>query len=81
MSQPGLLILDTHVWFWWVQQDRQLPCSIEQRIAEGQEKLAISAVAVYELTFATTIYHDALLVSVDSQFPHYEALVGRLIQR
>lgn len=135
MNRSDLLILDTHIWFWWVEQNRQLPQGIARRIEEGRERLAISAVSIYELTLqrergriqidllldewlyaatveadisvlsvdtdiartaallprwhgdpldrlliATAIGHDALLASVDTQFPHYEALSGRLIQ-
>jgi PIN domain nuclease of toxin-antitoxin system len=130
------LILDTHIWFWWVAQDPRLPKSIARRIEEGRERLAISAVAIYELVLqrerkrieidlplvawlhaatvetdiavlpvdaditqtaallplhhgdpldrlliATALCHDALLVSIDNQFPHYEILAGRLIQK
>jgi PIN domain nuclease of toxin-antitoxin system len=132
---PDWLLLDTHIWFWWVEQDSRLPKGIARRIEEGPEKLAISAVAIYELvlqrergrieidlpvdewlqaatieaeitvlpvdaniartaallplhhgdpldriTIATTICHNALLASIDTQFPRYEALAGRLIQ-
>ena len=134
MSDSDWLILDTHIWVWWVKHDRQLSPSIVRQLVESRAKLAISSASVYEVALqirrgrveidlsldewlhaatvgagievlpvnteiaaraavlplhhgdpldriiiATAIHYDALLVSVDSQFPHYEALAGRLI--
>ena len=134
MSNSKLLILDTHIWIWWVKQDSQLSRSIEKKLTESTAPLAISSVSIYEavrqikrgrvsidlpwqewlhaatresdiaimnvsaeiaatagelqlhhgdpldrIIIATAICHDAMLASVDSQFPHFEILDGRLI--
>jgi len=134
MSSPNLLILDTHIWVWWMQGAKQLPRNIRRLIDEGQEPVAISSVSIYEavlqmqrgrlvvdlpldewifnattaaniailalaaeiaaragvlplhhgdpldrIIIASTVQHDAMLASVDAQFPAYEALDGRLI--
>ncbi|MBF0437977.1 MAG: type II toxin-antitoxin system VapC family toxin [Magnetococcales bacterium] len=134
MNDPAWLLLDTHIWIWWVKQDRQLSPAIARRLEESKATLAISSISMYEaillirrrrieidlllqewlyaatveagieiypvdvgiatkaatlplqhgdpldrIIIATALHYDALLVSVDSQFPYYEALAGRLI--
>jgi PIN domain nuclease of toxin-antitoxin system len=134
MSDAGWLILDTHIWIWWVKQDNQLPAAIKKRLTESPAALAISSASIYEailqiqrgrvtidlpldewlqaataeadiavltvnadiaakgatlplyhgdpldrIIIATAIHHDAQLASIDSKFPAYEALNGRLI--
>lgn len=134
MSDPVWLILDTHIWIWWVKQDSQLPAAIEKQLLENPAPPAVSSASVYEailqirrgrvaidlpleewlhsatvesgitvltvnaeiaaraatlplhhgdpldrFIIASAIHHNALLASVDSQFPRYEALAGRLI--
>ncbi|MFO1434730.1 MAG: hypothetical protein U1F76_32395 [Candidatus Competibacteraceae bacterium] len=32
MSETPLLLLDTHIWIWWIEQDRRLPDSIRRAI-------------------------------------------------
>lgn len=136
MIPDDWLILDTHIWFWWVEGGSRLSKGIARRIEEGPEKLAISAAAVYELVLqlerrrieidlpldewlhaatieaevavlpvdtriartaaslplhhgdpldrvaiATTVCYNALRARLDTQFPRYEVLAGRLIQR
>lgn len=48
MNGSHLLIMDTHIWIWWVKQDSQLPAEIEKRLTEHPGALAISSVSVYE---------------------------------
>ncbi len=134
MSDSDWLILDTHIWVWWVKHDRQLSPSIVRKLVESRAELAISSASVYEaalqirrgrveidlsldewlhaatveagikilpvnteiaaraavlplhhgdpldrIIIATAVHYDAMLVSVDGQFPRYEALAGRLI--
>jgi PIN domain nuclease of toxin-antitoxin system len=129
-----LLLLDTHIWFWWVEQNPNLPDGIAARIEAGEDLLAISSAAVYGLLFlrekgrieialpleewlhtatqeagisilpvtadiartaallpahhsdpldrfliASALRHDARVASIDSKFPLYQALSGRLV--
>lgn len=48
MSGFDWLILDTHIWIWWVKQDRQLSPAIARRLEETQAGLAISSISIYE---------------------------------
>ena len=45
MNVEGGLILDTHVWIWWVDQDTKLPVPLAERIAEAPQ-IAISAASI-----------------------------------
>lgn len=45
-----MLILDTHVWLWWIEQDAKLPRWLTPFIANAATPLALSAVSVYELS-------------------------------
>jgi PIN domain nuclease of toxin-antitoxin system len=134
MTASAVLLLDTHVWIWWVEQDRRLRQALRDMIEGHEGIVAVSSATIYEtiilvrknrivlnrepddwlehathganvevmpldaaiawqagnlpfhhrdpidrLIIASAICRDALLASVDSQFPHYEALAGRLI--
>ena len=48
MNVEGGLILDTHIWIWWVDQDTKLPVALAERIAQAP-RIAISAASIYEL--------------------------------
>ncbi len=45
-----MLILDTHIWLWWIAQDIRLPRWLATRIADPERPLALSAASVYELS-------------------------------
>jgi len=134
MTTKPLLVLDTHIWFWWVTSDPKLPRQIGQFIEDNDQTIAIASVSIYELVLliqkqrivielpldewlysatveagvsvidtsydiarhagmlplhhgdpldriiiASALQHNALLASVDSQFPTFEALQGKLI--
>ncbi len=133
-QQSSLLILDTHIWFWWVINDPKLPSNIAQAIEADGQSVAIASISIYELVLliqkgrividlpleewlyeatvttgikiletnpiiarqaallpfhhgdpldriiiATALIHDARVASVDTQFPAYEVLQGRLL--
>lgn len=45
----AVLVLDTHVWLWWIEQDAKLPRWLAARIADPSTSIALSAISVYEL--------------------------------
>ncbi len=45
-----MLILDTHVWLWWIEQDAKLPRWLTPFLADAATPLTLSAVSVYELS-------------------------------
>ena len=49
MNLPSLLILDTHVWIWWIEQDALLSHKLRDFIEEYGGEVAVSAATVYEM--------------------------------
>ena len=45
-----MLVLDTHIWLWWIDQDAKLPHWLNARIANPAIPIALSAVSIYELS-------------------------------
>lgn len=134
MTTKPLLVLDTHIWFWWVTGDPKLPKQISLLIEEDDRPIAVASVSVYELVIllqkqritinlplnewlkaatvesginvldmsydiacaaamlplhhgdpldriiiASALHFNAMLASVDSQFPTFEKLRGKLL--
>lgn len=128
------LLLDTHIWVWWAEEDRRLPSAIKDAIEDDSAPVFVSAASVYEvmvlvrrqriqinrpvedwiqkaskqadigilpITFeiaqtagqlpfhhgdpvdriiiASAFRHGTYLASVDSHFPKYQELAGRLL--
>lgn len=54
-----MIVLDTHIWIWWVHGDSQLPLSITEYIKqEEQDGLGISAISCWEI--AKLVEHGRL---------------------
>ena len=66
------VILDTHVWIWWVNQDDKLPISLYERITNAR-RVAISAVSVYELIQA--VRRNRLSLSIECNAWLYMATI------
>ena len=74
-----MLLLDTHIWHWWV---NQIPGKLSQEIIK-----LIEAVNLPEhhkdpqdrIIIATALHYGADLLSFDSAFSAYGELEGRLI--
>lgn len=52
-----MLLLDTHAWFWWVQDPIRIPLKTRRRLEEEEEdgSLLVSAVSVWEIALKTSI--------------------------
>jgi len=45
-----LILLDTHIWVWWVHDDKRLPTSYRDYIqAEEDEGIGVSAISCWEI--------------------------------
>ena len=46
-----MILLDTHVWFWWVQGDPRLSARHDQplQVAQGTQTIAVSAICCWEI--------------------------------
>lgn len=51
MTSSDLLVLDTHIWVWWVNQDERLAHDLSEVIAKAG-RVCVSASSVYELVQA-----------------------------
>jgi PIN domain nuclease of toxin-antitoxin system len=43
------ILLDTHVWLWWLSEPEQLPPRIRQAIEEGSNEILISVASSWEI--------------------------------
>lgn len=54
MGSPGsVIILDTHVWLWWLHEPGQLSVSVQNLLA--QEDLQVSAISVWEVAVKVSL--------------------------
>jgi PIN domain nuclease of toxin-antitoxin system len=72
----ALILLDTHVWIWWISDPRQLSAAARRRIdaeiAEGQ--VAASAISCWEIGLLARKGRLALAISVEDWITRCEAL-------
>jgi PIN domain nuclease of toxin-antitoxin system len=68
-----VIVLDTHIWLWWVNQDSGAIASravdLPEHHRDPQDRIII----------ATALVHGALLLSSDAKFTLYEELGGQLL--
>jgi PIN domain nuclease of toxin-antitoxin system len=48
MISSGVLLLDTHVWIWWIEQDGRLPRLLTEAIENFDGVVAVSTATIYE---------------------------------
>jgi PIN domain nuclease of toxin-antitoxin system len=48
MKEDAVLLLDTHIWFWWVSQNDRLPNSLQTLISQFDGRVSVSAASVYD---------------------------------
>jgi PIN domain nuclease of toxin-antitoxin system len=58
------MILDTHVWIWWLGQNGKLPQPMRKRI-EAASSVAVSAASVYEVALAVARNRLTLTLAMD----------------
>lgn len=51
MSTGNKVVLDTHIWIWWIDQDECLPKKLAEIIEDPDVGIFISAVSIYEMTY------------------------------
>lgn len=58
-----MIVLDTHVWIWWVQGDPRLPQAAAERIQQEEATgVAVSAISCWEV--AKLVEHNKLALPV-----------------
>ena len=50
MSAPEMLVIDTHIWIWWVQGDSQLDVERSRLLANNEQHgIGVSAISCWEI--------------------------------
>ena len=49
------LLLDTHVFLWWLDGDRRLSAKVRRLVADEANEIVVSAVSAFEITTKTRI--------------------------
>lgn len=49
------LLLDTHVWLWWLRDDRRLPARFAAAVADPATQVFVSAASVWEAAIKTAL--------------------------
>ncbi|MEI6414943.1 MAG: type II toxin-antitoxin system VapC family toxin [Pseudomonadota bacterium] len=70
MRVEPILILDTHIWIWWIEQDDRLPNRLQQLIRDFDGTVAISAASVYEMTLLAQRQRIKLSLDIDDWIRH-----------
>ncbi|MCI0666875.1 MAG: PIN domain-containing protein [Methylococcaceae bacterium] len=88
---PQVIVLDTHIWFWWITQDVQRFPKRWPEIIETAEQVAVSPVSCYEIALAhrrgnimlpceaRDWLHQALAPSGIELFPITAAIAARAV--
>lgn len=50
-----MLLLDTHIFLWWLDDDRRLSARLRSRIASTDEDVYVSAVSIWEIAIKTAL--------------------------
>jgi PIN domain nuclease of toxin-antitoxin system len=45
-----LMLLDTHIFLWWLFDDKRLSASLRERIADPEQRILVSAASVWEIS-------------------------------
>jgi PIN domain nuclease of toxin-antitoxin system len=83
MGNPSsLVILDTHVWLWWLHDPEQLSAKAAKRIreAERRESLRVSAISVWEVAVKSQLGKLSLPMEINSWFEKAESYPGCVIE-
>jgi PIN domain nuclease of toxin-antitoxin system len=46
-----MIVLDTHIWFWWINKDYQNLSDIRREKIENAERVAVSAISCFEMAW------------------------------
>jgi len=60
-----MILLDTHIWIWWLHGEKQLPESFITMIESAQD-ITISAATIYEVTFLAARNRITLNLPINS---------------
>jgi PIN domain nuclease of toxin-antitoxin system len=68
------LLLDTHAFLWWVEDDQRLPSAVRAAIADAQEPVHFSAVSAWEIAIKVHLGRLRLAARPDRFVPEHVRL-------
>jgi len=76
LERPEIVVLDTHIWIWWVSDPSQLSKKAKQRIdeASASSSIYISSISVWEITLLVSRNRLKLAMNVEDWISRCEAL-------
>jgi len=68
------VLLDTHVFLWWITDDAKLPDSIRNFISDGNNELFFSAASCWEIAIKSNLGRISLSHKIESFLPEQMVL-------
>ena len=77
-----MILLDTHVWLWWLHAPNRLPSSIQSEIAaeESQDGVLVSAISVWEIAVKSSLGKLNLPLPMNEWFEMAQAYPGVTVE-
>lgn len=69
-----MIILDTHIWLWWVNQNTELLKPLWMETIEQADKVGVSAISLFEV--AWLVQHDRIKLPCEQNEWFDKALTG-----
>jgi PIN domain nuclease of toxin-antitoxin system len=73
-----VIVLDTHIWYWWINGDEARLSSAQAREIESAPRIGVAAVSCYELAYAVKRGRIVLPMTVEEWFE--KGLAGSRIE-
>jgi len=75
-----MIILDTHIWVWYVQDLPKLPLSFSQMISDNESTgLGVSSISLWEVAKAVQVKHLSLSADVETWLEEAIAYPGIVV--
>ncbi|TAF04214.1 MAG: type II toxin-antitoxin system VapC family toxin [Nostocales cyanobacterium] len=77
-----MILLDTHIWLWWLHEPNQLSQAAQQAIQheEPENGLLVSAISVWEVAVKSSIGKLVLPLPIDEWYPLAKTHSGIIIE-
>ena len=79
MGRVQVIVLDTHVWVWWVDDHPRLNPGVREQIDRASVKI-VSAISFFEITIAASINRLTLSPTPESWFTIAESADGLRVE-
>ncbi|POQ98379.1 twitching motility protein PilT [Alkalispirochaeta sphaeroplastigenens] len=69
-----MIILDTHIWIWWINQDKNYLKPRWKEVIQSTEKVAVSSISLFEICWL--VHHGRIEITIPLDDWLSEATVG-----